>query len=403
MPSPAARANKDMVAQESAHALTEPAPAMSVPAQAARDLRLDFFRGLSLWFIFIDHVPSNWVAWVTVRNYGFSDAAEIFVFLSGYTAAFVYGRVMLERGFVIASARIWKRAWQLYVAFVFLSVIYIAQIAYVAHHFDNPLFAEEMVVLHFFERPELILLEVLRLRFLLGNVDVLPLYIVLMLAFPAMLWLVMRQPWAALTLSVLIWSAAYFGGMNLKLYPVERDWFFNPFAWQLLFFIGAWCATAGSEWVKAIYRSNAVIAACIAYLAVAFVIAITPWLPGSEFRFPQWLLIFPLDKTNLSPLRLSHFLALTVVTVHFIPQSAAFLRAPWAYPLILCGQHSLEVFCLGVFLSFTAYFLLIEISPSVFMQLAVSAVGVALMIGLAALMSWYKALDKRPPRQLATR
>ncbi len=376
---------------------------MSSPAQAIRDLRLDFFRGLSLWFIFIDHVPSNWVAWLTVRNYGFSDAAEIFVFLSGYTAAFVYGRVMLERGFVIASARIWKRAWQLYVAFVFLSVIYIAQIAYVAHNFDNPLFAEEMVVLHFFERPEVILLEVLRLRFLLGNVDVLPLYIVLMLAFPVMLWLVLRQPWAALTLSVLIWSAAYFGGVNLKLYPVERDWFFNPFAWQLLFFIGAWCATAGSKWVKRIYRSDAVVALCIAYLAVAFVIALTPWFPESRFSPPQWLLIFPLDKTNMSPFRLTHFLALTVVVVRFVPQDAAFLRSAWAYPIILCGQHSLEVFCLGVFLSFTAYFLLIEISPSVFMQLAVSAVGVALMIGLAALMSWYKALDKRPPRQLATR
>jgi len=282
-------------------------------------------------------------------------------------------------------------------------VIYIAQIAYVAHHFDNPLFAEEMVVLHFFERPEVILLEVLRLRFLLGNVDVLPLYIVLMLAFPAMLWLVMRQPWAALALSVLIWSAAYFGGMNLKLYPVERDWFFNPFAWQLLFFIGAWCATSGSEWVKRIYRSDAVLAVCIAYLAVAFVIALTPWLPELNYRLPQWMLIFPLDKTNMSPLRLTHFLALTVVVVRFVPQDAAFLRSAWAYPIILCGQHSLEVFCLGVFLSFTAYFLLIEISPSLFMQLAVSAGGVALMIGLAALMTWYKALDKRPPRQLATR
>ena len=103
---------------------------------AGRDLRLDFFRGLSLWFIFLNHIPSSTVGWLTNRFYGFSDAAEIFVFISGYTAAFVYGRIMLERGFVVASARILKRVWQLYVAFVFLSVIYIAQTAYVAHRFE---------------------------------------------------------------------------------------------------------------------------------------------------------------------------------------------------------------------------------------------------------------------------
>jgi hypothetical protein len=95
------------------------APPMTPLPNAGRDLRLDFFRGLSLWFIFLNHIPSNTVSWLTNRNYGFSDAAEIFVFISGYTAAFVYGRVMLESGFVVASARILKRVWQLYVAFVF--------------------------------------------------------------------------------------------------------------------------------------------------------------------------------------------------------------------------------------------------------------------------------------------
>ena len=74
-----------------------------------RDLRLDLFRGLALWLIYVDHIPQNIVNWVTIRNYGFSDAAEIFVFISGYTAAFVYGRAMQERGFIVACARILKR------------------------------------------------------------------------------------------------------------------------------------------------------------------------------------------------------------------------------------------------------------------------------------------------------
>src|SRR5262245_11373822 len=116
----------------------------SDPIAQKRDLRLDFFRGLALWLIFIDHVPNNIVGWVTVRNYGFSDAAEIFIFISGYSAAIAYSRVMRERGFLIASIRILKRVGQLYIAFVLLLAAFFAQIAYIARTFDNPLFAEEM-------------------------------------------------------------------------------------------------------------------------------------------------------------------------------------------------------------------------------------------------------------------
>src|SRR5476651_752412 len=126
------------------------APAVPAAALApGRDLRLDLCRGLALWLIFLDHVPNNIVAWFTIRNYGFSDATEIFIFISGYTAAFVYGRAMMERGFIVASARIWKRAWQIYVAHVFLFAIYIAEIAYVSQSFENPLYVEEANALDF--------------------------------------------------------------------------------------------------------------------------------------------------------------------------------------------------------------------------------------------------------------
>ena len=374
---------------------------MTAKPSGQRDLRLDFFRGLSLWFIFIDHVPFNRVSWLTVRNYGFSDAAEIFVFISGYTAAFVYGRMMREHGFVVAGARILKRAWQLYVAFVFLSVIYIAQIAYVAHNFENPLFAEEMVTMHFLNRPEIVLLEVLRLRFLLANADVLPLYIILMAAFPAILWLMLRAPTLGLALSIAVWAVAYFGGANLSLYPTGRGWFFNPFAWQLLFSIGAWCAAAGGEWIRMLRESKVVITLCIIYLVGAFAMQITTWSPRWLDILPDWMVIFPLNKSAMSPLRLAHFLALALLTVHFVPQNAKWLNLPPAQPLILCGRHSLEVFCLGVFLSYTAGFILIEYSSAFYMQVLVSVGGIAAMVGLAALMSWYKSLGQRPPRTQA--
>src|SRR4029078_6880568 len=122
-------------------------------ASADRDLRLDLVRGLALWLIFLDHIPSNAVSWITIRNYGFSDATEIFVFISGYTAAFVYGRALREHGFIVASARVLKRAWQIYIAHVFLLAIYLAEIAYVSNSFDNPLYTEELGVLDFIKNP----------------------------------------------------------------------------------------------------------------------------------------------------------------------------------------------------------------------------------------------------------
>src|ERR1041385_9224909 len=99
-------------------------------------------------------MPHNILAWFTIRNYGFSDATEIFIFISGDTAAFVYGAAMVSRGFIIAGARILKRAWQIYVAHVFLFAIYIAEISYVASSFENPLYAEEMNALDFLKYPD---------------------------------------------------------------------------------------------------------------------------------------------------------------------------------------------------------------------------------------------------------
>jgi len=114
-----------------------PAPAASTapvsrPAAADRELRLDLFRGLALWLIYIDHASPDVLTWFTIRNYGFSDAAEIFIFVSGYTAAFVYGRAMLKSGFLIATARILKRVWQIYLAHMFLFTVYFAEIVYLA-------------------------------------------------------------------------------------------------------------------------------------------------------------------------------------------------------------------------------------------------------------------------------
>ena len=217
-----------------------------VVVTTGRDLRLDLFRGLALWLIFLDHIPSNVVSWITIRNYGFSDATEIFIFISGYTAAFVYGKAMLDRGFVISGARILRRAWQIYVAHIFLFAIYMAEIAYVATSFENPLYAEEMNILDFLKNPDQTIIQALLLKFKPANMDVLPLYIVLLILFPPILWLLQRGPTLALAVSVAIYVIAWKFNLNLPGYP-SGVWYFNPFAWQLLFVFGAWCALGGAD------------------------------------------------------------------------------------------------------------------------------------------------------------
>jgi hypothetical protein len=373
----------------------------AVPTQ--RDLRLDLFRGLALWLIFLDHIPSNIVSWITIRNYGFSDATEIFIFISGYTAAFVYGRAMSQRGFVVASARILKRAWQIYVAHIFLFAIYLAEIAYVSRTFENPLFAEEMNILEFLRQPDLILAEALLLKFKPVNMDILPLYIVLLLGFPPVLWLLQRLPTVALMLSAVLYAFAWEFGWNIAAYP-SGHWIFNPFAWQLLFVFGAWCGLGGAERIAGFIRSPLTLAAALAYLLFAFVITLTWHLPGYDQYVPNWLSqwMYPIDKTSLDVLRFTHFLALAAVTVRFIPADWPGLRWPVFRPAILCGQHSLEIFCLGVFLAFAGHFAMLELSGSVAAQILISLLGILSMIATAALISWYKAIEggKGPgPRQ----
>jgi hypothetical protein len=145
-----------------------------------------------------------------------SEATEIFVFISGYTAAFVYGRAMQQHGFIVASARVLKRAWQIYIAHVFLLAIYLAEIAYVANSFDNPLYTEEMGVLDFLKNPDVTILQALLLKFKPVNMDILPLYILLLAWFPPMLWLLLRAPSIALLASASLYALMWLFEWNIR-------------------------------------------------------------------------------------------------------------------------------------------------------------------------------------------
>ena len=375
------------------------APAIALPVAGERELRLDLFRGMALWLIFVDHLPANILTWFTIRNYGFSDATEIFIFISGYTAAFVYGRAMLQAGFVVATARILRRVWQIYVAHVFLFTIFLAEISYVATRFENPLYSEEMGIMDFLKQPDVTIVQALLLRFRPVNMDVLPLYIVLMLFLPIILWLMKWRPDVSLGLSVLLYALTWQFDWYLTAYP-GGFWIFNPFAWQLLFVFGSWCALGGAERLGRVLHSPVTAAIAVAYLLFAFTITLTWYLPHLAHYVPTWLaeLLYPIDKTNLDVLRFAHFLALAALTVRYVPRDWPALKSPVLRPAILCGQHSLEIFCLGVFLAFVGHFAIAEIAGGgAWAQIIASLLGILVMTAAAWLITWYKGVEGRSP------
>jgi hypothetical protein len=363
-------------------------------AAGGRDLRLDLFRGLALWLIFIDHLPSNILTWLTIRNYGFSDATEIFIFISGYTAAFVYGRAMLDRGFLVAAARIWRRAWQIYVAHIFLFTIYLAEIAYVATHFENPLYAEEMNIRDFLKQPDVTIVQALLLKFRPVNMDVLPLYIVLLVFFPPILWLLQRRADLALALSAGLYVITWEFDLYLSAYP-DGVWFFNPYAWQLMFVFGAWCALGGAARMTRLLASPVTLTLAALYLAVACAVALSWQFPHLGGWIPraveQWM--YPVNKTDLDVLRFAHFLALAVLVMYFVRRDWRGLQSRWFTPAILCGQHSLEISCLGVFLAFAGHFVLAEFGGGAGLHLLISLAGIVLMTAAAWLITWYKDVE----------
>jgi hypothetical protein len=376
-------------------------PAVPVPPYLApgRDLRLDFFRGLALWFIFLDHVPDNIVSWITVRNYGFSDATEIFVYISGYTAVIAYSRMMLKDGWLRAAVRIYRRVWQLYVAHILLFVAFTAQIAYVSIARDVPRLIEEMQLMGLGENPYRAILEAALLKFRPVNLDVLPLYIVLLAAFPFALPALLRWPWAVIVVSIGLYTVTNHYNWNLPGYPDDKVWFFNPMAWQVVFYSGAVLAVVAPRLALLDRWGRTVTALAVLYLVFAAFIALSWHYNSLERLIPDWFArqIYPIDKTNLDILRFVHFLAMAWLVRWLVRPNARFLKWHIFQPIRRCGEHSLQIFCLGTFLAVTAQIIVARYEDSIVSQLLVSLGGLIIMSLVAYVANWLKTQARGVP------
>jgi hypothetical protein len=362
---------------------------------SGRDTRLLLFLGIANWSLFLDHIPDNAVNWITARNYGFSGAADWFIFISGYLAAITYTKIILERGFIVGATRIMKRVWQLYAAYIVLFVIYIVTIGYVAQQYAAPDILDEFNVSGLIDHPIRILAHGLMLQSRARNMDALQLYIALMAFFPPVLWLMLRKPDVAMVGSIALYFSARQFEWNLSSFP-DGEWYFNPFCWQLLFVFGAWLALGGRTRISSsILRSPTLLYLGIAYLVFALVMTMAGRLPELGNLFPRWLFdaFNPNDKENLAPYRVWHFAVVVFMVMRFLPRDWRGLEWQSLQPAIKCGQQSLAVFCVGVFLSFAGHFALTISSGSLAAQIFVSATGLALMTLVAYCIAWSRQQD----------
>ncbi len=370
-------------------------------ARHARDMRLDLFLGMANWFIFLDHIPNNMVNWITLRNYGFSGAVDVFIFISGYAAASFYAKIMLERGTIVGATRVLRHAWQLYAAFIVLFAIYVVSIGDVATRYAAPDIIYEFNIAGLIEEPVRTVAHGLLLQTRALNLDVLELLVLLTACLPVVLCMLLRKPDLTLAGSFALYLAARHFGWNLASFP-DGSWYFNPLCWQLLFVLAAWCALGGVERLRSRFRSPIWVCLGLAYLGFALVMTMAGRFPAFGQMFPIWLLdaFIPNDKANLAPYRLLHFIVVGLFVTRLVSSDWPGLNWPVFKPIILCGQQSLAVFCAGVFLSFAGHLVLVTNSDSLAEQALVSLAGLAIMTLVAGYVAWSKRQDHPLPRSI---
>ena len=247
------------------------------------------------------------------------------------------------------------------------------------------MYEHEFNVFNFLQHPDVLIGQALTLRYKPVNLDVLPLYITLVLAAPFIVWGLVRRPNLTLLASAVLYVLSRWFDWNLASYPPGTTWYFNPFCWQLLFVFAAWCGSGQLAGIAHLVWSRTAMTIAAVWLLFALLIVMTWHSAFLESLVPKWMIkvIYPIDKTDLDMLRLTHFLALATIVTYLVPREWKAHGSKWLRPVILCGQHSLPIFCLGVFLSFSAHWILTQYTKGVWEQLAVSGTGILIMIAAA--------------------
>lgn len=355
-----------------------------------RNLQLDFFRGLALMIIFINHLPDNPWGYLMPSRLGPSDAAETFVFLSGYAAAIAYGRSFKEAGIGLGTVQILFRCAQIYIAHLGLFMLTTSLFLMMSTFGLNDDW--QLNNLHyFFDHTQESLLALVSLEYLPNFIDILPMYMVILLWIPIVWSLSRIHNLLAVAFSLALYLAAWIFEWELTADPVTgRHWYFNPFCWQLIFFTGF---AFSSGWLP-IPRSNRILMwACLFFIFFCLPLGDSSCYHLPWFKALQEMWAPLLDKSHLGFIRYLHFLVMTYLVSHFMRHRQNWLNTWPAQNVISMGQQSLPIFMVGTGLSLMGGMLLNTANGSVWMSTWINLAGLGLMILLAQCLNW---LEKKP-------
>ncbi|MBO1324711.1 OpgC domain-containing protein [Acetobacter sp. TBRC 12305] len=363
-------------------------------AAKGRDHRIDALRGVALLMMFIDHIPQDLLNRFTMRNVGFADAAEVFVLLAGYASWLAYGRGFEKYGVVVTLKRLFRRCVQLYIGQTIMVAVYVFTIR-IWRHF-TPVSVDYL-------EPELAhgmswVWRVMMFDALPSNLNILPLYIVLLAGFPVFYLLVRAQHSLALLLAGALWLLVNLDpALNFPNWLDPDGWYFNPLAWQFLFALGLSASAEAQRHGGNFPHRTWLVVLCWGYLGFSALQAF-PWvLWGLPDLRPFGDAVAP-AKTWLSPLRL-----LDVVAIFYLVQSSVAARR-WSaesgigQALACVGRHSLEVFVVGTVLDLYARLIFSTFGESWLLQVGVNVVGLAILFSVAFWLDRRRNVRVRAPR-----
>jgi hypothetical protein len=348
---------------------------------------VDFWRGVALVFIFVNHIPGIYYTRFTHAQYSFSDSADLFVFLAGWALRYLVGTPERRLSTWYLVLRLGGRAITLYAAQILITMIALAMLAACAILLNNPLLLEWHNAASVFFDPVPTHVGLALITHHLGYFDILPLYVVLMLFVAPVIAIVDRfAPWAVLPLSLLVYCLVLTFQINLPSWPVEGEWFFNPLAWQLVFVLGF--VLAREDGLGGFVRRHIVAIrwAALPIVLVALAITLTGWL-WDPTKVPSPRLFFLLDKAYETPPRLIQFLALIAVMSVTYPYIFRMSQRLVNF-LAMLGRNSLYVFCVGSILSLAGQILRYVYQGNFVIDTAVVIFGIAIMALTAWLPEW---------------
>lgn len=367
-----------------------------------RDDRIDAIRGFALLAIFVDHVPHSLLSLASPASFAFSDAAELFVFISGLVSARAYLPLAKSNGIAAATIRAYRRSWELYRAQVVLFVALVAEAALVVLDTGRTSYFDMFRVRAFFEHTDAAIVPMLTLNYQPAYLDIFPMYILFLGVLPLLLEALRWNSWFAVVPSALLYAFVHVASVTLHSFPWHAAWMFNPLAWQFLFVLG-FIAGSGTIDIRPLVERRWVIA--VAALAVAGIAiirecsALHAYVPSIPFIRTTGAAV---DKSNLGIVRLLNFLALAILAGRFLPDNPSCRpKILWRW-LACCGRNSLPVFCLGALLAVLGCVSWVEGHGSLLAQVAFATLGIAALVGFAHLLDWFKRVERRPAKPFAS-